>query len=67
MLKACRRVPTALFFTDPPSGAAVVLCSRCDVREEYLAYVMSDPNLAGYWAGTTGRERARMRRERKAA
>ena len=63
---ACRGVPTALFFTDPPSGTAVVLCSRCPVRAECLAYALADPHLVGYWAGTTERERRQMRRRKVA-
>jgi len=55
-----------MFFTDPPTGTAVVLCRRCDVRAECLAYALADPHLVGYWGGTTERERAGMRQKKAA-
>lgn len=59
----CRGVPVSVFFNDgPPSGTAVILCGRCDVRAHCLAYALADPRLVGYWAGTTEAERARMRK-----
>lgn len=38
------------------------LCDGCPVRAECLDYAMADASVDGYWAGTTQRERSRMRK-----
>jgi WhiB family redox-sensing transcriptional regulator len=40
----------------------MALCRACLVRDECLAYALADPELIGIWAGTTGRQRQRMRK-----
>ena len=61
---ACRGVPIHVFFVERGESyeTAAELCERCPVRRECLAYALADPLLDGYWAGTTPRERGRMRR-----
>ena len=63
---ACRGEPTEIFFS-VYSERARALCSSCDVRTECLAYAVADPELLGYWAGTSQRERRRLRSAKKAS
>jgi WhiB family redox-sensing transcriptional regulator len=61
---ACRGDGTERFF--PPAGAADMLearrvCNSCPVIDECLHFALSDPGLKGIWAGTSGRQRIRMR------
>jgi Transcription factor WhiB len=61
---ACRGDGTERFF--PPAGAADMLearriCNTCPVTEECLQFALHDPGLKGIWAGTSGRQRIRMR------
>jgi WhiB family transcriptional regulator, redox-sensing transcriptional regulator len=61
---ACRGMGTAAWFPDRGEhvGPAKTVCARCSVRAECLDYSMADPELAGIWGGTAGRERGRLRR-----
>ncbi len=61
---ACRTVDPAIFFPDRggPVSAAKAFCSRCDVRDQCLAYALNDQHIAGVWGGTSERDRAKMRR-----
>jgi WhiB family redox-sensing transcriptional regulator len=61
---ACRGDGTERFF--PPAGAADLLearrvCNSCPVTDECLQYALNDPGLKGIWAGTSGRQRIKMR------
>ena len=61
---ACRGDGTERFF--PPAGAADMLearriCNSCPVTAECLKFALNDPGLKGIWAGTSGRQRIRMR------
>ena len=62
----CHEYPHRLFF--PEQGAstdqAKAVCGRCLVRVECLDYVLRDPDACanGVWAGTTPRERKRLKR-----
>ena len=60
---ACRDEPTPLFFVGrgEDTGPAKAVCARCPVRAECLDYALADAELVGTWAGTSGRERGRMR------
>lgn len=49
-----------------PSGPAKAVCDRCLCRAECLAYALDDP-LAGVLCGTTGPERAALRKAPAAA
>ena len=62
---ACRGKGTDWWF--PSHGgindAARAVCEACPVRRECLSFALEAPEaLAGIWAGTSERERRRMRR-----
>ena len=65
---ACKSSDTAAFFPGKGGtlGTARALCGRCTVREPCLAVALADESLAGIWAGTTDRERRRLRLSRPA-
>jgi WhiB family redox-sensing transcriptional regulator len=44
---------------DPSVARAV--CDQCPVRALCLDHALADTTLVGVWAGTTGRERGRIR------
>ena len=76
---ACVGEPTVTFFPeqwvsgtipgrpDPRYAKARLICARCPVREECLAYAQSNSIPHGMWGGLTPRERrsnkANLRRE----
>ncbi|MGO9457071.1 MAG: WhiB family transcriptional regulator [Acidimicrobiales bacterium] len=43
-------------------GKARELCGGCPVRPECLRFALEDPDVVGYWEGTSTKERERMRR-----
>ena len=47
-------------------AAAKLVCSTCPVRLPCLTYVLGQPStaLVGVWAGTTAKDRQRIRRRR---
>lgn len=62
--RACRNTPTAVFF--PTGGGdngqqARAICGTCPLRQDCLTWALPQPDLVGIWAGTTGKERARLR------
>lgn len=66
---ACRRVDTGLFFPNSQEEVtpeAKAVCAGCPVREPCLQYAMVN-DLAGIWAGTSQRQRRRLRRSRRAS
>jgi Transcription factor WhiB len=60
---ACRDEPTSTFFIERGGNMARAraLCAGCQVAGECLEYAMADEDLDGFWAGTSGRERRRLR------
>jgi WhiB family redox-sensing transcriptional regulator len=66
---ACRGMPVDVFVL--PVGAtaepARAVCRRCPVNGECLNYALAEPDLEGIWAGTTARERSRLRKVRREA
>ena len=64
----CREKPTAMWFPvrgDAPAARA--LCPQCPVKSPCLEYAITDePAPVGIWAGTDERERAAIRRQRRA-
>lgn len=66
---ACRGMDVDVFFCE--DGTVPVearrACESCPVRAECLEFALSVPTTAGYWAGTTQRDRNRMRRQRREA
>ena len=63
----CRGEDRDLFF--PPLGTdpvkARVICSICPVRQECLDYALPQADLAGIWAGTSAKQRQKLRTERR--
>ncbi|MFI6274526.1 WhiB family transcriptional regulator [Streptomyces sp. NPDC050988] len=66
---ACLRVDPDLFFPIGVSGltleqvdAAKVVCARCPVVEQCLAWAVQVGQVEGIWGGTTESERRAMRR-----
>jgi WhiB family redox-sensing transcriptional regulator len=58
---ACRGEPVDVFFSNSTSRARE-LCAGCDVKVQCLRYALADSELRGWWAGTSERERRRLRR-----
>jgi len=60
---ACRDEPTSTFFIERGGSMARAraLCAGCAVRGECIEYAMADEDIDGWWAGTSRRERARLR------
>lgn len=62
---ACKGSGPEPFFPDGTEGVpaeVLRLCSGCPVRDECLNYALADPELHGIWAGTSQRQRGRMRK-----
>ena len=63
----CRTLalPTSGFYPtsgESPTGAVVAACEGCPVREQCLDHALRH-ELYGYWAGTSARQRWRLRGE----
>jgi WhiB family redox-sensing transcriptional regulator len=61
---ACRGKGTEKFILPKGSGElleAKRTCDSCPVTEECLKFALNDPGIKGIWAGTSARERDRMR------
>lgn len=58
---ACRAADLDVFFSEDPSLARVV-CFRCGVRDECLAYALAARIPHGVFGGLNGRERGRLLR-----
>ena len=63
----CATVSPEFFFTDDVNGGntnqARKLCAACDVREQCLAWSLTQEDQPGIFAGTTRKQRARLRME----
>jgi WhiB family redox-sensing transcriptional regulator len=65
---SCVGTDTELWFTknDEPSydekNLLQRICAGCEVRNQCLEYSLKH-NVMGYWAGTTPRERQRLRKK----
>ncbi len=61
---ACRGVATSVFFPERGESPerARELCERCPVRGPCLDYAVSE-DVEGWWAATSARHRAALRRE----
>ena len=75
---ACRGADTALFFAphyferrrdkNSREAEAKLLCARCTVREDCLAFALSTAEQHGVWGGLNEMERrALLRRQESAA
>lgn len=60
----CPQFPAWWWFPDKGGSGreAREVCAQCPVREACLEEALSDPTLDGIWAGTTVKERARLRK-----
>ena len=65
---SCRGKPTALWFPGKGDGAAArAICRQCPVQGQCLEFAIADPlPVLGIFGGTDERERAAIRRERRA-
>lgn len=65
---ACTGIDTALFFPErgeangPDIRVIRDVCGRCPVRDDCLDEAVNDPDVKGIWAGTSWKQRARLRR-----
>lgn len=70
---ACKGHDRELFFeehgksTKSVTGEAKRICAGCPVKEPCLEYALRSQMVVGTWGGTSGRDRRRIRRERKQA
>lgn len=66
---ACRGMDVAIFFPvskhDVDTPMALMTCRGCPVRRQCLEYAVSIPSLDGIWAGTSDRDRERIRLHRR--
>jgi WhiB family redox-sensing transcriptional regulator len=64
MQAACQGEPLGTFFIERGGSMerAREVCAGCPVRGECLDHAMADEELDGWWGGTSGRERRRIRR-----
>ena len=66
--QVCAQVDPELFFPDNPAESVInmklvkPLCKSCEFQTECLEYALSNRELLGIWAGTTEKDRARLRR-----
>lgn len=65
----CRGVDPAVFFPErgEPTGEAKRVCMQCVVRDDCLEWALTSGERYGIWGGLSGRERRRLRRQRRAA
>lgn len=60
----CAQVDTDLFFPDigESNREAKLICRRCDVQPDCLAYAVNGKIPFGVWGGKSDRERRNLRR-----
>lgn len=63
--RACRDIPTAVFYPDNRAGfrPALNICAQCPIRIDCLDAALQTPVAEDYgiWGGTTDKERKRLR------
>ena len=61
----CAQTDPEMFY--PPAGEKALeakrICSRCEVRDECLAYALKHVEMHGVWGGKSSHERRTMRTE----
>lgn len=65
MLALCKHLSTDLFYLERGeeiNPAVVSACSACPVKEECLEWALKH-EMNGYWGGTSGKQRQKMRKE----
>jgi WhiB family redox-sensing transcriptional regulator len=50
----------------PAHRRAISICQSCPVQAECLTWALDNHEFYGIWGGTTARQRADMRRDRRA-
>ena len=50
----------------PAHRRAISICQSCPVQEKCLTWALDNHEFYGIWGGTTARQRADMRRDRRA-
>lgn len=68
----CTDLDPALFFPEGQGGAAVpeaakAACAACPVRTDCLDFALTNGIKAGYWGGTSQRQRRQIRSARRRA
>lgn len=66
----CKEHPAVDFFPGSVKAAqpALAVCGRCLAKVDCREWAMAqEPNLDGVWGGLTAADRAKLRRERRAA
>jgi WhiB family redox-sensing transcriptional regulator len=60
----CRQVDPEMFFPEKGGSTAdaKLICGRCEVRPECLAYALEHEQRSGVWGGLSERERRRLTR-----
>ncbi|MCF3939946.1 WhiB family transcriptional regulator [Gordonia tangerina] len=59
--------PDSWFPEKNSAAAAKAVCRNCEVVEQCLSYALDNNEPHGVWGGKSVRERARMRRDGRAA
>lgn len=66
----CAQVDPELFFADKGDWAKTVraklVCVKCPVKDECLAYALRNNEIHGVWGGTTSEQRKRLRSQHRA-
>ena len=64
---ACHGMDAATFFASDSAGVAAAqqICMGCAIRAVCLEYAMTHRIVHGVWGGTSERQRARLRLERR--
>ena len=62
----CAQTDPELFFPEKGGSGreAKLICARCDVRPECLAYALDHDERFGVWGGLTEMERRKLRKAR---
>lgn len=63
----CAQTDPEIFFPEKGQSTreAKLICGRCVVREQCLAYALEDRDLLGVWGGTAPRERNEIRKQQR--
>lgn len=66
---ACAGMDTNLFYPErgEDNAQAVAVCRDCPVREQCLDHAVRNGETYGVWGGLSGKQRRRLRRDRRAA
>ena len=57
----CRGMSVDFFFDPDLEGEAKAICAACPVNATCLAYALYQPDLEGFWGGTSAASRRELR------